>query len=245
MEYHHHHRPMEGNEGRHWQNHDHVEFHHTSESYEFIISSQPSHQTISSDVTNTDDESDQDVWHQHYEQEDVWGLLPRPPNLAQLSKDLHAPVCRKEREVLQDFTKYKTHRLSEGKWDIDRDTAQFLAGVASLFADERTAYQPESMLHRMRLEEPVLSVDPELVMIELQQRNMPCLTARDMAPFKLRTDKDESLQWSSQSWKSLTEIKHDISHGRLAVDKATAEFMKGVMTTTQDDHVPPEPRFKV
>lgn len=247
MEDYRHHRSMEGAKAGCRQSHDYIELPHTSESYidDTITSSQPSRQTISSGYTDTDDDSVEEPWHRHYEEEDLWSLMPTPPSLAQISKDLYAPVCPEERDVLQQFSKHKTHHLSDGKWDVDRDTVQFLAGLAALLADERATYQPESMLHRMKLEEPVLSVDPQLENIELRQRNLPRLTTKDEVPFSLETDKDETLQWPAKSLKALSDMKHDISHGRLAMDKETAEFMKDIMTTMQDDHIKFEPRFKV
>jgi hypothetical protein len=244
MEDYHYRRPTEG---AHRQSHDYIELPHTSESYidDTITSSQPSHQTISSGYTDTDDDSVEESWHFHYEKEDLRSLMPTPPILAQISKDLYAPVGPEERDVLQAFSKYKTYQLSEGKWDVDRETAQFLASLAALLADQRATYQPESMLHRMKFEEPVLSVDPQLEIIELQQRNLPRLTTKDEVPFSLETDKDETLQWSANSLKAFSDVKHDISHGRLPMDKGTAEFMKDIITTMQDDHIKFEPRFKV
>jgi hypothetical protein len=238
---------MKGTKAIYRQRHDHIELHPTSESYsdDTLTSSQPSHQTDSSDDTDTDDDSIRESWRRHYEEEDLWQLRPHLPILAQISKDLYTPVSREERDVLQEFSKHKTYHLLHGKWDIDRDTAQFLASAASPSADERATYQPKFMLHRMRLEEPVLCVDPQSELIELQHRNLPYLTPSDEIPFTLQTDEDESLQWSSKSWKAFSDMKHDISHGRLPMNKETAEFMKDVVTSMQDNRVKPEPRFKV
>lgn len=131
--------------------------------------------------------------------------------------------------------------------NIDRDTAVFLASVFSL---EKTGEPLESLLHsntplysrNLKIEEPVLTSDPELDLWRLRRLNAAIVSSKGMEAFELDDEKGEGFGWSIEEKRAHTETEELIASEKLDIDVELLTYLKDEIlvfckVTTNDDVV--------
>ncbi|KJX93174.1 hypothetical protein TI39_contig4375g00007 [Zymoseptoria brevis] len=119
--------------------------------------------------------------------------------------------------------------FAEEKWNVDRETAQFLSSVMSLMSpSENTEHDAHLGFRKFKVEEPLLSTDPIVDIQRLQERNVVCVTTAGMEPFVLSKKNDERLTWDKKSLKLPDQVEKEIAAEKVIVDSETANFLKEV-----------------
>ncbi|SMR58642.1 unnamed protein product [Zymoseptoria tritici ST99CH_1E4] len=119
--------------------------------------------------------------------------------------------------------------FEEEKWNVDRETAQFLSSVMSLMSPSE---DPEHDAHlgfrKFKVDEPLLSTDPIVDIQRLHERNVVSVTTAGMDFFVLSKKKDERLTWDKKSLKLPDQVEKEIASEKVVVDSETANFLKEV-----------------
>ncbi|KAK4494743.1 hypothetical protein PRZ48_014099 [Zasmidium cellare] len=118
------------------------------------------------------------------------------------------------------------------KWHVDKESAEFLASVMKLVSDHGLG----DMIHRsirnplreLKLDEPILSTDPQMELIKLFERNEVHLSSEGIEACTLDTEKDESLTWPAKALKQPKAIHEDIMNAKLEIDAETMEYLRDI-----------------
>lgn len=124
------------------------------------------------------------------------------------------------------------------RWNIDRETAEFLMSVISLArADDVDVEEDDVRMSDLKIDEPVLSSDPELDVSRLRARNTVRLSTKGMQPYALDKEKGESLAWSSEDLKLRSTVEMSIVSAGLPIDQETAKVLKEAISPDELDHL--------
>lgn len=119
---------------------------------------------------------------------------------------------------------------SNERWDVDRETAEFLTSVMALGrADERDGALGTTSTKDLKIDEPLLSSDPEIDLFRLRARNAVRISTKGMDSWAVGVEKGESLSWSSEDLKLPSTVSELIAIEKLDVDKETMELLREVL----------------
>lgn len=120
------------------------------------------------------------------------------------------------------------------KWDVDKETATFLASLLALGKDDGPMHSRQNCgplyLRDLRLEEPLLSSDPEVDVWRLKRRKTVAISSDGMRPFELKDEEGESFTWSTSELRAPAEKDELIANEKLDVDRETMEYLKDIMS---------------
>jgi len=117
------------------------------------------------------------------------------------------------------------------KWDVDRDSAGFLASVLALGRGDGSPRQLEDgyiSFSDLKLMEPLLHVDPQLDMQQLKRRNRVTISARGIKEIPLSTGKDKSVEWPPKSLDLLMQMEGKIASDKMEVSKDVMEYLRAI-----------------
>ncbi|EME40659.1 hypothetical protein DOTSEDRAFT_37443 [Dothistroma septosporum NZE10] len=120
---------------------------------------------------------------------------------------------------------------NDGRWQIDKEAMAFLNHVV---VDTDKDYMElllngvQTGLRDLKVEEPVLLIDPQMDMMKIIERSKLRLTAEGLKPHKLNDDKDESLMWPAKYTNLPAQVNKKIDRGRLDLDVETIDYLKEI-----------------
>jgi hypothetical protein len=115
------------------------------------------------------------------------------------------------------------------KWEVDRDTAAFLASLLALGKQDKTLADAEPELRDLSTEEPLLGCDPALELERLRQRNVAVVSSRGLHPFELDSDREESLSWPKSQLDLPAEKDRVIDSERLEVHRGVMRYLQALV----------------
>ncbi len=126
------------------------------------------------------------------------------------------------------------------KWDINKDTAHFLASVLSFGRDEgvEALHELDALLklRSLKLEDAVLPSDHEIDILRLRWRNRVELCSESMDPMVLAASKGEGLDWSDEELNLRIIVIECTENEKLEVDVETMQYIRGVMELVSFDN---------
>lgn len=162
-------------------------------------------------------------------------LLPctQPPSPEHLQADLRDPDSTLNVALLVSLGALEGHTV-HGRWDVDKESAKFLASVLALCKEENwqdgSASGGALKLKDLKLEEPILVSDPELDLEQLRHRNMITISTDGIEPFKLDENKNEGFSWTPEDLRLPSGKDRSVAHERLDIDHETIEVLKEIST---------------
>lgn len=118
--------------------------------------------------------------------------------------------------------------IANEKWDVDRESANFLADVATIDKhpwDPRDADGSQMSLRDLKIIEPVLTTDHELDMQRLGARNSVTISTNDIEPIPVDVERDEGLQWPSRYVCLPSELEANFASARLDIGKDVVDYL--------------------
>lgn len=123
------------------------------------------------------------------------------------------------------------------RWTIDKETAEFITAVISLVRpDDVEVGEDVVRMSDFKIDEPVLSTDPELDLSRLRARNTVRSSTQGMQPCVLDSQKRESLAWSSEDLKLPSTMETSMISAGLPIDRETAELLKEAISPKKLDY---------
>ena len=86
------------------------------------------------------------------------------------------------------------------KWDVDKESAGFLASVVTLGKDDGSPMELRDIhvdFRDLKVMEPLLHCDPDLELQQLRRRNQVNISPRGIAPIPLQEGEGDVFRWSS------------------------------------------------
>ncbi|TKA32685.1 hypothetical protein B0A54_15489 [Friedmanniomyces endolithicus] len=117
------------------------------------------------------------------------------------------------------------------KWDVDRESAEFLASViASGKADNGvlTLEDCSTTFTDLKVDEPILQCDPHVEVQKLKDRNAVKLTAHDLEPFALDEHKGESIYWASTDLQLPTMKDNEVASEKFEVSEDVVTLLREI-----------------
>ena len=125
--------------------------------------------------------------------------------------------------------------------DVDKEAAGFLMSILkSCKQDESDQIRVDlavSSPKRLKLELPVLAGDHDVDMINLRRRHEVKLTSKGIEPFKLDTEKGQSLVFSSAEIKDKQRLDAELQNEKVDVSKETVELFRELRDLTSSGEV--------
>jgi len=121
------------------------------------------------------------------------------------------------------------------KWQIDRDSAMFLAAALALgnFGDvliESSKLNDEQLsFSDLKVMEPVIYCDPELELQRLRRKNMMKFSEIRIKAIELNVEDDESIQWPPTTLSVPAEIDGAIANEKYEVDCRVREYLHEIV----------------
>ena len=135
----------------------------------------------------------------------------------------------------------EVHDSLNERLNVDKDAASLLVSVF------RTCKQDEieqiridpAILNpkRLKLEPPVLANDHDVEMITLRRRHEVKLTSKGIEPFRLDTEKGESVLFSSAEVNDKQRLNAELQNEKLDVGKETVELFRELRDLTSSEEV--------
>ena len=117
------------------------------------------------------------------------------------------------------------------KWDVDKESAGFLASVLALAKDDETPLELQDSrvsFCDLKVIEPLLHCDPELELQQLRRRNQVKITSRGMPPAMLVNDDGEGIGWSLQELERPVEAEHQLASEKLDVSQDVSSYLRDI-----------------
>lgn len=135
----------------------------------------------------------------------------------------------------------EVHDSLNERLDVDKEAASFLMSILKKCKQdeaEQIRIDP-AILHpkRVKLELPVLANDHDVEMITLRRRHEVKLTSKGVEPFRLDTEKGESLVFSSAEVKDKQRLDAELQNEKLDVGKETVEIFRELRDLTSSGDV--------
>lgn len=121
------------------------------------------------------------------------------------------------------------------KWQIDRDSAMFLAASLALENLGDVLIEPSKLddghpsFGDLKVMEPIVHCDPELELRRLWHKNMPTMYGIRMDTFKLSVEDDESIQWPSTALRLPAQIDGTIANEKYEVEYRVREYLHNIV----------------
>ncbi|KAK5115609.1 hypothetical protein LTR85_009780 [Meristemomyces frigidus] len=158
--------------------------------------------------------------------------LPTPPE--SFVGDLADPpgvqsiALRVALDVLNDANAYE-------KWDVDQESAGFLASVMALGRDSGSPLGLQDAhvtFSDLKIVKPLLQCDPDLELQRLKRRNHVTLSAQGIEPFLLDVEKGESFIWPSYELNLPLGKDVLIASEKLEVGRNVMEYLREIADPT-------------
>lgn len=177
-------------------------------------------------------------------------LLPDcvPPCSETFSDDLDDPAGATDVGLLAALSILNDDGICD-KWEVDRDTAAFLAAIIAEGKANGSCTPLQDLCRdrrHLKIEEPLLPCDHTLELRQVKSRNVVELDVRHLEPFAVSDEEDEGLPWPTQLQSLPSQMDKEISLERLDVDQQTLEYIRAVtqlpmlnenVMTTESNHV--------
>ncbi|KAK5134056.1 hypothetical protein LTR08_006946 [Meristemomyces frigidus] len=121
-----------------------------------------------------------------------------PPETVDGERELADPPGVESLALLAALGALNGANTSE-KWDVDKESAGFLASVLALGKDDGSSLDLSDTrvsFRDLQLMEPLLHCDPDLELQQLRRRYQVTISSRGISPFTLDDSKAEGFQWS-------------------------------------------------
>lgn len=157
--------------------------------------------------------------------------IPTPPAsvLADFSPEIDSRDVNEAKALME--------QPGNERWDIDKDTAAVLTSVMAIGNADGVHYEANRRsLRDLKVDEPVLSSDPDMDLSKLKARNQVHLSTHGMLPYELKREKDEGLAWSAEQLKLPSLVSDSIAGEKLDIDRDTMEFLRRVTEPSTPEH---------
>lgn len=118
------------------------------------------------------------------------------------------------------------------KWDVDKESAGFLASVMALGKDDCTPPElhDENVVSYsdLKLMEPLLRCDADIELERLKRRNEVSVSTSNLEAFPLNVDKDESVEWPSSLLKLTADKDCLATSEKWEVSKDVMEYVRDI-----------------
>lgn len=117
----------------------------------------------------------------------------------------------------------------QDRWEVDRECAGLLASVMSFVKVDSSApwdYGIRTETKDLKLEEPVLLTDPDADMRVVYERHEVHVSSKNIEPFRLDIDKDESVVWSANARAAPSTVGKQIAAEKLQIKKDSMDYMR-------------------
>ncbi|KAI6884462.1 hypothetical protein KC360_g4228 [Hortaea werneckii] len=121
--------------------------------------------------------------------------------------------------------------IAHEKWDVDRESANFLADVATIDKHPEDPWNVDGSqmsLRDLKIIEPVLTTDHELDMQRLGARNSVTISTNDIEPIPVDVERDEGLQWPSRYVCLPSELEANFASARLDIRKDVVDYLRDI-----------------
>ncbi|KAK4544468.1 hypothetical protein LTR36_004359 [Oleoguttula mirabilis] len=171
---------------------------------------------------------------QNYFTEDPWesACLPTPPET--LTADIADPPGVQSIALLVALGALNGAHTYE-KWNVDKESAGFLASVLALGRDDSYPVELQDAhvtFSDLKLPEPLLLCDPELELQRLKRRNEVSISAQGVKPFPLNVDKGESFQWAPSELELLAQKDQLVALEKLEVGRNVICYLRDIANPT-------------
>ena len=166
----------------------------------------------------------------HYDEDPLhFTYIPPPPR--SIHADLQDPHGVLNIGTIVSLNALNGHNMHE-KWDIDKQSAEFLASVIPLGGsnqlEEAWKISEPMRTRELKIEEAILSTDPELDLLKLKKRNVVTLSTHGLEQFPLDDQKDESLRWPDSRLSLPGETEWTIANEKFEVGRDTMAYIKEI-----------------
>ena len=151
--------------------------------------------------------------------------IPSPPET--VVEDLADPPGVQSVALLGALNGANIHE----KWDVDKETAGFLASVLALGDDDGLPLELEDTyvsFRDLKLPEPLLHCDPELELQDLRRRNQVKMSGAGILPFTNKDGDGEAMQWSEQEYKSHADVDRLAASEKLDISLDVSSLLKDI-----------------
>ncbi|KAK0913289.1 hypothetical protein LTR91_000466 [Friedmanniomyces endolithicus] len=117
------------------------------------------------------------------------------------------------------------------KWDVDRESAEFLASVIAFGKADKgvlTLEDCSTTFTDLKVDEPILQCDPHVEVQKLKDRNAVKLTAQDLEPFALDKHKGESIYWASTDLQLPTMKDNEVASEKFEVSEDVVTLLREI-----------------
>ncbi|KAI7214285.1 hypothetical protein KC333_g6099 [Hortaea werneckii] len=121
--------------------------------------------------------------------------------------------------------------VTSEKWDVDRESTNFLAEVATVDRHPWTPWDADGSrvpFQDLKIMEPVLTTDHELDIQRLEARNTVTISTNDIEPVPVDIERDEGLQWPSRYACLPTELECEFATARLDIGKDVVDYLRDI-----------------
>lgn len=121
--------------------------------------------------------------------------------------------------------------ITNEKWDIDRESTNFLADVATADRHPWTPWDADGSrvpFRDLKIMEPVLTTDHEVDMQRLEARHTVTIFTNDIEPVPVDIEQDEGLQWPSHYACLPTELECKFASARLDIEKDVVDYLRDI-----------------
>jgi hypothetical protein len=120
------------------------------------------------------------------------------------------------------------------KWEVDKDTASFLASVMAL--GNSGAEPPEDghvTFADLKLTEPIVKQDPELELQRVKRRNVAVISSRGMEPFPINVGKGEGWEWPPEVCEAANQRQVEVASEKLEVEAQVLDYLRSIITSEE------------
>ncbi|KAI7160171.1 hypothetical protein KC316_g13519 [Hortaea werneckii] len=121
--------------------------------------------------------------------------------------------------------------VTSEKWDVDRESANFLAEVATADRHPCTPWDADGSrvpFQDLKIMEPLLATDHELDIQRLEARNTVSISTNDIEPVSVDIERDEGLQWPSRYACLPIELHREFASARLDIGKDVVDYLRDI-----------------
>lgn len=125
--------------------------------------------------------------------------------------------------------------ITDEKWDIDRESTDLLAEVATTDKHPRIPWDADGSrvpFRDLKIMEPVLTTDHELDLQRLEARNTATISMNGMEPVPVDVERDEGLQWPSRYACLPLDFDCQLATARLDIGKDVVDYLRNIAQPT-------------
>ncbi|KAK5165487.1 uncharacterized protein LTR77_009016 [Saxophila tyrrhenica] len=172
----------------------------------------------------------------NYVQEAMDCLPPTPESMH--SDMMHPSIELDSTDISPDTLGEK---LVLETWDVDRETVKFLTSVMALAADQPNMCVEElddCLLSRsLKIEEAVLSRDPELELRQLKRHNAISLPAEAAAFVRTTTEDEQQPLWTTAELALPHKMDCKVAQERLDIGRDVISYLEDVLSLSESQDV--------